>query len=56
MSQTVFITGANRGIGLSLTELYLQQGDQVHATSRNLAESKELQALASTYAALPLHE
>ncbi|MEL7414146.1 MAG: SDR family NAD(P)-dependent oxidoreductase, partial [Pseudomonadota bacterium] len=56
MSQTVFITGANRGIGLSLTELYLQQGDQVHATSRNLAESKELQALASTYATLTLHE
>ncbi|MHC0043121.1 SDR family oxidoreductase [Vibrio campbellii] len=56
MSQTVFITGANRGIGLSLTELYLQQGDQVHATSRNLAESKELQALASTYDTLTLHE
>ncbi|UTZ41823.1 SDR family oxidoreductase [Vibrio campbellii] len=56
MSQTVFITGANRGIGLSLTELYLQQGDQVHATSRNLAESKELQALASTYTTLTLHE
>lgn len=56
MSQTVFITGANRGIGLSLTELYLQQGDQVHATSRNLAESEELQALASTHATLTLHE
>ncbi len=56
MSQTVFITGANRGIGLSLTELYLQQGDQVHATSRNLAESEELQALTSTHARLTLHE
>ncbi|NDJ82282.1 SDR family oxidoreductase [Vibrio campbellii] len=56
MSQTVFITGANRGIGLSLTELYLQQGAQVHATSRNLADSKELQALASLYNTLVLHE
>ncbi|MFH0286666.1 SDR family oxidoreductase [Vibrio owensii] len=56
MSQTVFITGANRGIGLSLTELYLQQGAQVHATSRNLTESKELHALASRYSTLVLHE
>ena len=56
MSQTVFITGANRGIGLSLTELYLQQGAQVHATSRNLADSKELHALASRYDTLVLHE
>ncbi|MGR5210093.1 SDR family oxidoreductase [Vibrio rotiferianus] len=56
MSQTVFITGANRGIGLSLTELYLQQGAQVHATSRNLTESKELQELASSYATLTLHQ
>ena len=56
MSQTVFITGANRGIGLSLTELYLQQGAQVHATSRNLTESKALHALASRYNTLVLHE
>ena len=56
MSQTVFITGANRGIGLSLTALYLQQGAHVHATSRNLAESKDLQALASNYDTLTLHE
>ncbi|HDM8222598.1 TPA: SDR family oxidoreductase [Vibrio campbellii] len=56
MSQTVFITGANRGIGLSLTELYLQQGAQVHATSRNLADSNALNALASRYSTLVLHE
>ncbi|WP_045405706.1 SDR family oxidoreductase [Vibrio jasicida] len=56
MSQTVFITGANRGIGLSLTELYLQQGAQVHATSRNLTDRKELHALASHYNTLVLHE
>lgn len=56
MSQTVFITGANRGIGLSLTELYLQQGAQVHATSRNLTESKALHVLASRHNTLVLHE
>lgn len=56
MSQTVFITGANRGIGLSLTELYLQQGAQVHATSRNLTDSKALHVLASRHNTLVLHE
>ncbi|PFG55696.1 NAD(P)-dependent dehydrogenase (short-subunit alcohol dehydrogenase family) [Vibrio sp. ES.051] len=56
MSQTVFITGANRGIGLSLTELYLQQGSQVHATSRSLESCSELRALASRYDSLSLHE
>lgn len=56
MSQTVFITGANRGIGLSLTELYLKQGHQVHATSRSLENSSELQTLASHYSNLVLHE
>ncbi|MGI9950187.1 SDR family oxidoreductase [Vibrio hyugaensis] len=56
MSQTVFITGANRGIGLSLTEFYLRQGAQVHATSRNITESSDLQVLASKYGTLILHE
>jgi NAD(P)-dependent dehydrogenase (short-subunit alcohol dehydrogenase family) len=32
---TVFITGANRGIGLALTKEYLQQGWRVHATVRS---------------------
>ncbi len=34
MSKTVVITGANRGIGLSLTKHYLQQGCQVFAACR----------------------
>lgn len=34
MSQTILITGANRGIGLALTELYLQRGDKVYAVCR----------------------
>ncbi|PVZ70188.1 SDR family oxidoreductase [Pelagibaculum spongiae] len=32
--QTILITGANRGIGLALTESYLAQGDQVIAVCR----------------------
>ncbi len=34
MPQTILITGANRGIGLALTELYLKRGDQVYAVCR----------------------
>ena len=39
---TVLITGANRGIGLSLVEQYLQAGWQVHATYRNLSTASRL--------------
>ncbi|EEX92892.1 putative oxidoreductase [Vibrio orientalis CIP 102891 = ATCC 33934] len=45
--KTVLITGANRGIGLSLTKLYLAQGWHVHATYRNAGGSSELLQLAS---------
>lgn len=34
MANTVLITGANRGIGLALTELYLHRGDTVYAVCR----------------------
>ncbi|CAE6910960.1 SDR family oxidoreductase [Vibrio sp. B1FLJ16] len=56
MSFTVFITGANRGIGLSLTQLYLANGWQVHATTRNLASSDELVTLSDQHSSLTLHE
>ncbi len=56
MSSTVFITGANRGIGLSLTKLYLDSGWQVHATTRYLATSDELVGLSHKYSSLTLHE
>lgn len=39
---SVLITGANRGIGLSLVKHYLEQGWQVHATYRNQAGSQAL--------------
>ncbi len=56
MSSTVFITGANRGIGLSLTKRYLDDGWQVHATTRYLPTSDELLSLSDQYASLTLHE
>lgn len=56
MAHSVFITGANRGIGLSLTELYLERGWNVLATSRNVTDSDELQALRARYSSLSLHE
>lgn len=45
--KSVLITGANRGIGLSLAKLYLAQGWQVHATYRDADSSSELLQLAS---------
>ena len=40
--KTVLITGANRGIGLKLTQLYLENGWQVHATYREEQGAKQL--------------
>jgi len=41
----VFITGANRGIGLKLTECFLENKSVVTATARDLAHSNDLLAL-----------
>ena len=38
MPQSVLITGANRGIGLALTELYLKRGDKVYAVCREATD------------------
>ncbi len=43
--QTVFITGANRGIGLSLVKQYLDAGWNVHATYRSAEGAQELLSL-----------
>ncbi len=40
--KTVLITGANRGIGLSLVKNYHAQGWQVHATYRSEKSSQDL--------------
>jgi NAD(P)-dependent dehydrogenase (short-subunit alcohol dehydrogenase family) len=45
----VLITGANRGIGLGLTELYLQRHDTVLATARDLQAATQLQALGQRF-------
>ena len=46
----VFITGANRGLGLELVRQYLERGDQVFAASRQPAAAADLQQLHRQYA------
>ena len=43
MRKTVVVTGAGRGIGRRLVELYLEAGDQVVAGVRDPAAARELQ-------------
>ncbi|KAI1349816.1 hypothetical protein F5Y01DRAFT_316493, partial [Xylaria sp. FL0043] len=47
MSRTVFITGANSGIGLATTKLFLTNGWNVVATARKPDAATELQQLAA---------
>lgn len=42
---TILITGANRGIGLALTKVYLDAGDRVIGTVRNLSRAQSLRDL-----------
>lgn len=48
-SQTILITGANRGIGLEYVRQYAQEGHTVYATVRDIATAEELQRLAAAY-------
>lgn len=54
----VVITGANRGLGLGMAQLYAERGDTVFAGARQVDEAPELQALARAHGksvhALPL--
>ena len=43
--RTVFITGANRGLGLEFVRQYVSQGDIVHACCRRPGGAAELKAL-----------
>ncbi len=42
---TVLITGANRGLGLGLAQLYAKDGDKVHACCRNPDSASDLKAI-----------
>ena len=54
--KTVLITGANRGLGLEFTRQYLDAGNRVIATARDLDKADALRALADTHAGqLSLH-
>jgi NAD(P)-dependent dehydrogenase (short-subunit alcohol dehydrogenase family) len=52
---TILITGANRGIGLELTEKFAEAGWQVLACCRNPADAGQLQALSERGLAIELH-
>lgn len=47
--QHVFITGANRGIGLELTRQYLERGERVFAACRQPARAAELHRLVTRF-------
>ena len=52
---TILITGANRGIGLKLSEQFAQDGWQVLACCRNPADARELQDLSERGLAIEVH-
>ena len=49
MPSNVLITGANRGIGLAITRLYLDRGDRVFACARRPERAVDLQSLAASH-------
>lgn len=53
---TILITGANRGIGLELTQQFVLDDWQVIACCRNPHDAGQLQALATQHAAIEIHE
>ena len=52
---TILITGANRGIGLELTEQFAEDGWQVLACCRNPADAGQLQALTERDLTIEIH-
>jgi NAD(P)-dependent dehydrogenase (short-subunit alcohol dehydrogenase family) len=50
----IFITGANRGIGLSLTRQYAERGASVYATARQPEKATDLNAVGGNVHVLPL--
>ncbi|QSX28597.1 SDR family oxidoreductase [Shewanella cyperi] len=56
MHHSVLITGANRGIGLALTRVYLEAGSDVIACCRHPYDAKELQSLLDEHEGLEVFE
>ena len=54
-NRTILITGANRGIGLELTQQFAEDGWQVLACCRNPADAGQLQALAKRDLDIEVH-
>ncbi|EHU4841197.1 SDR family oxidoreductase [Vibrio parahaemolyticus] len=53
--KTVFITGANRGLGLELVKQYAQRGWRVIACCRDINTAQALSLLAQTYPTIDIH-
>lgn len=55
MPKTVFITGANRGIGLEFVKQYAEKGWNVIATCRNPKRASALKELARAHTRVEIH-
>ena len=55
MTETILITGSNRGIGLELVHQYATQGWQVEACCRHPEQATELNRLADKFPDISLH-
>lgn len=55
MTETLFITGANRGLGLEFVRQYAKTNSTIHACCRNPEEANELQKLQQTYPNIHVH-
>ena len=53
---TVFITGANRGLGLEFVKEFTENNYEVIATCRDLKSSRDLSSLAKSSSSINLHQ
>ncbi len=57
MTQTVLVTGSNRGIGLEMSRQYAQEGWNVLACCRNPQQANELKRIADSFSSrVTLHQ